>query len=121
MPSGTLTEGAPAAVDMLCDAMPFMTACGLRALCAKANVHDGVLCSPVAQLKYTCEHDEGMENMKGCDFWKEKCKGDTTDEACDHEIESSLPMSMNTQQHAIDLCALDAFDCADECSAAMCA
>ena len=79
-PMGTLTEGAPAAVDMLCTAMPFMTACGLRSLCSDAGVNSGPLCAPVAQLKYTCVHDEGMENMKGCDFWKEKCSGGTKDE-----------------------------------------
>jgi copper transporter 1 len=62
-------------LDQLCDAMPYMPGCSLRAQC-EACAANGKYCEPSSLVADVCAAD--MPKMKGCEAWVALCASNTT-------------------------------------------
>eukprot|EP00020_Sapocribrum_chincoteaguense_P004004 CAMPEP_0170754206 /NCGR_PEP_ID=MMETSP0437-20130122/12886_1 /TAXON_ID=0 /ORGANISM="Sexangularia sp." /LENGTH=217 /DNA_ID=CAMNT_0011093343 /DNA_START=79 /DNA_END=728 /DNA_ORIENTATION=+ len=106
-------------MNMLCNAMPFMTACLIRDVCeGEHGEHETevegdaalTVCDMREQFAFTCTKDTGMSGMMGCANYTTLCgSGNCSTGALD-----GAPMSMMALDDAMALCS-DAAEL-DECS-----
>lgn len=68
-------------IASLCDAMPYMIACGLWEACEAGDLPDSPYCHPFTVLATGC-NDEGMSGMEGCAGYNAMCVDGTRVAQC---------------------------------------
>ena len=82
-------------IAAVCDAMPFMIACGLWDACENGELPDSPYCEPFVVLATACK-DEGMSGMDGCASYTSMCGGRTRVDQCSEQ--SPVPNMLQTTE-----------------------